>query len=107
MSTVPGPGSSTVQLPNDVLAIIVSYLDKRSLRQIRFCCRWLAKEASRYLFSLVDFEMRAADLERVIGIANSSMTADAVKTLHLHQTQRLEELSFRDWCRKAAIFYGK
>lgn len=107
MPPVSGLGSSTVQLPNDVLAIIVSYLDERSLRRIRLCCRWLAREAARHVFSEVDFEMRTADLERVIGIANSSMTADAVKILRLHQTPRLKEFSFPEWCRKADIFYCK
>lgn len=105
MPPASGSSSSTVQLPNDVLAIIVSYLDKRSLLQILFCGRWLAREAARYLFDEVRFQMRVKDLERVIGIANSNMIADPVKVLRLQQTPRLPEVSFKDWC--AGSYWGK
>ena len=77
------PGSTSPTLPYDVLVIVVSMLDRPTLKQARLCCKWLAKEAARHLFATVTFHMRADDMERVIAIANNSMTADAVKELFL------------------------
>lgn len=89
--------SSSPRLPNDVMVYIVGYLDRDALAQMRLCSRWLAKEAARHLFAEVSFHMRAGSMERVIGIANSSMTADAVKTLKLFEIPRLANISEEEW----------
>lgn len=79
------------------MVYIVGYLDRDALAQMRLCSRWLAKEAARHLFAEVSFHMRAESMERVIGIANSSMIADAVKTLKLFETPRLTDLDEQLW----------
>lgn len=99
--------SSTAQIPNDVLVIIVSMLDRPTLKQVRLCCRWLAHEATRRLFATVSFQMRAVDMERVIAIASCSTTANAVKDLQLEQLPRLPKYKYEDWKREARTSPGR
>lgn len=100
---------SEPRLPNDVLVIIVSVLDKAALKQVRLCSRWLAKEATRHLFKRVSFHMNLEYLLRVIDIATNSATADAVQVLVLKQYTPLPKLTFEEWKRNAhmAILSGK
>lgn len=72
-------------------------LDRPALKQVRLCCKWLSKEATKHLFATVAFHMRAVEMERVIAIANCSTTADAVKELYLEQVPRLPELTYKEW----------
>lgn len=52
--------------------------------------------------------MRAVQLERVIEIANNSMTADAVKVLVLRQAPFLPKFRrYREWYECGGMFWGK
>ncbi|OJD34171.1 uncharacterized protein BKCO1_25000131 [Diplodia corticola] len=100
MDSQPDPGiqqmASTICLPYDVMALVVGKLDWETLKQIRFCSDWLAREAARYCFSTIHVSMHLEGLERISGIARSSRTAHAVKKLVLRRANTPSETVISD-----------
>ncbi|KAL1647049.1 hypothetical protein SLS58_002819 [Diplodia intermedia] len=98
MPTVCDATSTAVQLPADVMALIVEKLDFQTRKQVRLCSSWLAKEAARHLFKEFEFEIIYPEaLEHIAALAESSWAAHALKTLVLSQQPRMEDRSFEYW----------
>lgn len=92
------PVTRVVELPLDILSLIVAECDQTTLKRIRLCCKWLDQEATRYLFAIISFEPRTVDMERVVRIANSNnKIAGAVKSLKLKKIPKLKDPGIKNF----------
>lgn len=89
----------TAELIDEILAL----LDYESLKRLRSCCKWLARDSARHLFRTIRVDLSVQSMERIIGIAEIDAISNCVRNLVLLNWEGWREYEYDEFCNKLVL----